>query len=75
MASFDPESIIDRAMFNSLYEEDYKFPERKLIYNLISISYSVKATENGYFFRIQNDVLLDETNTALKYAENLGNIF
>ena len=69
MASFDPENIITRAMFNSLYEEDYKFPEKKLIYSLISISAGIKATENGYTFRIQNNAVLDETNPALKYAE------
>lgn len=69
MASFDPENIITRAMFNSLYEESYKFPERELIYNLISISASIKATENGYTFRIQNNAVLEETNIALKYAE------
>ena len=69
MASFDPENIITRAMFNSLYEEDYKFPEKKLKNSLISISAGIKATKNGYTFRVQNNAVLDETNPALKYAE------
>ena len=69
MASYDPENIIAKAMFDSLYEEDYKFPERELIYNLISISATVKATKDGYYFRIQNNASPEETNTALKYAE------
>ena len=69
MASYDPENIILRAMFDSLYEEDYKFPERELIYNLISISATVKANKDGYYFRIQNNAVPVETNTALKYAE------
>ena len=69
MASYDQENIIVRAMFNSSYEEDYKFPVKDLIYNLISISATIKATENGYTFRIQNNAVLEETNTALKRAE------
>ena len=69
MASFDPENIIARAMFNSLYTKDYTFPERQLIYNLISISAKIQATENGYTFRIQNNAVLEETNSALKRAE------
>jgi chitinase len=47
MASYDPENIIARAMFNSLYEEGDQFPERDLIYNLISISCKITATDNG----------------------------
>ena len=69
MASYDPENKIASAMFNSLYEEDYKFPERELIYSLISISATIKAIENGYTFRIQNNAICDETNTALQRAE------
>ena len=69
MASYDPENIIIRAMFNSLYEKDYEFPERNLIYNLISISCTIKATENGYTIRIQNNGMIDETNYALIKAE------
>ena len=69
MASYDQENKIAGAMFNSLYEEDYKFPVKDLIYNLISISATIKATENGYTFRIQNNAVLEETNTALKRAE------
>ena len=69
MASYDQENKIAGAMFNSLYEEDYKFPEKDLIYNLISISAKIKVIENGYTFRIQNNARLEETNTALKRAE------
>ena len=69
MASYDPENIIIRAMFNSLYEKDYEFPEKNLIYNLISISCTIKATENGYTIRIQNNGMIDETNYALIKAE------
>ena len=69
MASYDPENKIARAMFNSLYEEGYQFPERDLIYNLISISCTIKATEKGYTIRIQNNGIIDETNNALIKAE------
>ena len=69
MASYDPENKIARAMFNSLYEEGYQFPERDLIYNLISVSCTIKATENGYTIRIQNNGMIDETNNALIKAE------
>ena len=69
MASFDPENIIAKAMFKSLYEDGYTFPEKRLLYNLISISAGIKAIENGYTFRIQNNAVLDETNPAQKYAE------
>ena len=69
MASFDPENIIATAMFNSLYEEGYQFPERNLIYNLISISCKINPTENGYTIRIQNNGMNDETNNALVKAK------
>ena len=69
MASYDPENKITRAMFNSLYTKNYTFPERELIYNLISISATIKTTENGYTFRIQNNAVVDETNNALNKAE------
>ena len=69
MASYDPENKIAKAMFNSLYEEGYQFPERDLIYNLISISCTIKTTENGYTIRIQNNGMIDETNYALIKAE------
>ena len=71
MASYDPENIIIKAMFNSLYEKGYTLPERELIYNLISMSATIKATENGYTFRIQNNASPEETNPALKKAELL----
>ena len=69
MASYDRENIITKVMFNSLYEEGYTFPKRDLIYNLISISATIKATETGYDFTIQNNAIIEETNPALKYAE------
>jgi chitinase len=69
MASYDPENIITRAMFNSLYDEGYQFPEKDLIYNLISISCKITATENGYTIRIQNNGIIDETNDVLIKAE------
>ena len=71
MASFDPENIIARTMFNSLYEEGYTFPERNkdYLYNLIIISAKFTVLENGYNFRIQNNAILEETNPAQKYAE------
>ena len=67
--SFDQENEISKAMFNSLYEEGYKFPEKNLIYTLFSISSKIKATEDGYNFTIQNNAALFETNPALKNAE------
>lgn len=69
MASYDPENKITKAMFDSLYEKDYTFPERELIYNLISISAKIQTTKNGYTFRIQNNAVVDETNIALNKAE------
>ena len=69
MASYDPENVIIRAMFDSLFEKDYQFPERDLIYNLISISCTIKTTENGYTIRVQNNGMIDETNYALIKAE------
>ena len=69
MASYDAENKITKAMFNSLYGEGYAFPEKELLYNLISISAKIKATEDGYSIRIQTNGKRDETNPALKYAE------
>ena len=69
MASYDQENIIAKAMFNSLYEEGYTFPERELKYNLVSISCSIQTTENGYTIRIQNNGATDETNNALLKAQ------
>lgn len=69
MASYDGENVITKAMFNSLYEEGYTFPKRDLIYDIISISSTIKATETGYDFTIQNNAFTKETNPALKYAE------
>lgn len=69
MASYDGENVITKAMFNSLYEEGYTFPKRDLIYDIISISSTIKATETGYDFTIQNIAFTKETNPALKYAE------
>ena len=69
MASYDAENTITQAMFNSLYEEGYSFPEQKLIYNLISISSGIKATETGYDITIQNNAANKETNPVIKDAE------
>ena len=73
MASYDPKNKITRAMFNSLYTKSYTFPDRELFYNLISISAKISATENGYTFKIQNNAILSETNSALSKAELFKN--
>ena len=70
MASYDAENTIVQAMLNSLYEDGYTFPERKLIYQLISISSKITATETGYDITIQNNAANKETNPALKNAES-----
>ena len=67
--SFDQKNEISKAMFNSLYEEGYKFPEKNLVYTLFSISSGIRPTEDGYNITIQNNAALFETNTALKNAE------
>ena len=41
-----------------------------MIYNLISISSGIKATETGYDITIQNNAANKETNPALKNAES-----
>ena len=69
MASYDAENVITKAMFNSLYEEGYTFPEQELKYSLISISSGIKATETGYNITIQNNAAFEETNQALRDAE------
>ena len=71
MASYDAENVISKAMFNSLYEKGYTFPEQELRYNLISISSGIKATETGYNITIQNNAAYEETNQALSDAEKL----
>jgi chitinase len=73
MASYDAESTITKAMFSSLYEKGYTFPKRELIYKLISISSTIKATETGYDFTIQNNAMITETNPALRDAELFQN--
>ena len=71
MASYDAENVITKAMFDSLYEKGYTFPEQELRYNLISISSGIKATETGYNITIQNNAAYEETNQALSDAEKL----
>jgi hypothetical protein len=73
MASYDAENTITKAMFSSLYEKGYTFPKRELIYKLISISSTIKATETGYDFTIQNNAMITETNPALRDAELFQN--
>ena len=69
MASLDAENVITKAMFDSLYEKGYSFPEKELKYNLISISSNIITTETGYNITIQNNVAFEETNPTLKKAE------
>ena len=71
MASYDGDNTITKAMFNSLYEDGYSFPEQDMTkkYSLISISAKITETETGYEIGIQNNAVLVETNPALKNAE------
>ena len=69
MASLYAENEITKAMFDSLYEKGYSFPEKELKYNLIIISSNIITTEKGYNITIQNNAAFEETNPALKKAE------
>ena len=69
MASLDAENVITKAMYNSLYGENYSFPEQEMKFTNPSVSAKIVATEIGYDITIQNDEKSVETNLALKDAE------
>ena len=69
MASLDAENVITKAMYNSLYDKDYTFPEEEMIFTTPSVSAQIVATETGYDITIKNDEKSSETNMALKDAE------
>ena len=69
MASLDRENVITKAMFNSLYEEGYEFPEDKMVFTNPEVSVQIVATQTGYDITVQNNEITVESNTALKDAE------
>ena len=69
MASLDAENVITKAMYKSLYDSGYTFPEEKMIFTNPSASAKIVATETGYDITIQNNEKSTESNLALKNAE------
>ena len=71
MASQDRNNKLTKAMFNSLFGDDYTIPEQKLIYSVPKIDIEISAIENGYQMTITNLENRIETNNALQHAESL----
>ena len=69
MASLDRDNTITKAMYNSLFGEDYKFPEEKMVFTNPKAEAKIVATETGYDITIQNLENAIESNLALKDAE------
>lgn len=71
MASQDIENKLKKAMFNSLYGEDYILPEQELIYSIPNVNAKISTSDIGYEITVINNEEIIETNTALKDAELL----
>ena len=72
MASQDGENRLKRAIFNSMFGEDYKFPEQKYTFSSPSkIEAKITTTKNGYEIIVINNEELMETNLPFKYGETL----
>ena len=71
MASQDRNNKLIKAMFNSLFGDEYTIPEQKLIYSVPKIDIEISAIENGYQIKITNLENSIETNNALQHAERL----
>ncbi|MBP5445827.1 MAG: glycoside hydrolase family 18 protein, partial [Acholeplasmatales bacterium] len=69
MASLDAENVITKAMFDSLYDEGYEFPDQEIVYTNIQANANIQVIESGYQITISNEETAEETNTALKDAE------
>ena len=69
MASLDAENVITKAMFDSLYDEGYEFPDQEIVYTNIQATANIQVIESGYQITISNEETAEETNTALKDAE------
>ena len=69
MASQDTENKLKKAIFNTLYGEDYNYPEQKLTFNNPSVTAKISTIDNGYEITIINNENIVETNIPLKYAE------
>ena len=69
MASQDTENKLKKTIFNTLYGEDYNYPEQKLIFNNPSVTAKISTIYNGYEITIINNENIVETNIPLKYAE------
>ena len=72
MASQDGENRLKRAIFNSMFGEDYKFPEQKITFsNPNKVEAKITTTESGYEITVINNEELLETNLPFKYGETL----
>ena len=69
MASLDAENVITKAMFTSLYGNDYVFPDQELVFTNVKASASIIAQDSTYDITIRNLETAEETNVALKDAE------
>ena len=69
MASQDTENKLTKTIFNTLYGEDYNYPEQKLTFNNPSVTAKISTIDNGYEITIINNENIVETNIPLKYAE------
>ena len=68
-ASLDKENVVTKAMFDSLYEDGYTFPDDEYKYSIMDFTAQITATKKGYEITIKNNEKSAETNVALKDAE------
>ena len=69
MASHDAENVLTKVMFDSLYGEDYVYPDEELKFSKVEATANINVIESGYEITITNNEVTEETNTALKDAE------
>ena len=68
-ASLDKENVVTKAMFDSLYEDGYTFPDDEYKYSIMDFTAQITATKKGYEITVKNNEKSAETNVALKDAE------
>jgi chitinase len=69
MASHDPQNIITKTMFESLYGKDYSLPKLKPKITIPKVKVEIRESGWGYDITITNGERATETNAALKNAE------
>jgi chitinase len=69
MASHDPNNIITKTMFESLYGSGYSLPAVKQVTSVPKAQAEIKATDWGYDITIKNLEKSTESNAALRNAE------